>query len=52
MAPSKFTRDLIDALQDESIIAAFGAIFDAKLKMLTDRVNVVEVQNISLKEEI
>ena len=36
MAPSKFTRDLIDALQDKSIIAAFGTIFDAKLKVLTD----------------
>ena len=52
MAPPKFTRDLIEALQHESIIAAFGAIFDAKLKMLTDRVNVVEAQNIALKEEI
>ena len=52
MAPSKFTRDLIEALQDESIITAFGAIFDAKLKVLTDRVNVVEAQNIALKEEI
>ena len=32
MAPSKFTRDSIEALQDESIIAAFDAIFYANWK--------------------
>ena len=52
MAPSMYTRDLIEALQDESIISAFCAIFDAKLKVLKDRVNVVEAQNIALKEKI
>ena len=51
MPPRTFTKNLIEALQDVTIIAAFGAIFDVKkLKILTDQVNVL-VKNVELQQQ-
>ena len=52
MALTKCTKDIIEALRDETIIAAFATIFDTKLKILTDRMNDILAENVALKIEM